>query len=364
MKKKVLFSLSHFEYSNGVSTALRSIIQNIDKEKYEIHILPLYKYDKDFAKPVKNMMKVKKGFGFYFRGFDKIVNFIPGWLLYKKFVKEKFDIEISFQIGAPTRCFASSKNPHRACWMHTFDEKMKQRKYYEKYPLMVTVARVGRDKLVKAGFQENGCDYCYNIIDEDVIIQKSNLPLDYKRKHKMVIVTVARMDPDKAYLRYVRTLEKYFNDEKNNQDVEFWLVGGGSEFENVKKFVKEHHMEERVILFGKKDNPYKYIKNADIYFCVSYREGFSTSAQEAAILGIPVMSVNVDGANELIRDAGCGLEVGNSEEAILRALSKAINNETLVEEWKNVATYSKIKFYKFNRIKKLESILDRVQKFT
>lgn len=363
MKKKVLFSLSHFEYSNGVSTALRAIVQNIDKEKFDVHILPIYKYDADFAKPVEKMMTVEKGFGFYFRGFDKIVDFIPGWLLYKMFVKEKYDIEISFQIGAPTRCFASSKNPHRACWMHTYDAKMKQRKYYEKYPLMVTVAKVGRDKLVKEGFPESGCDYCYNIIDEDVIIKKASEPLDYKRDHKTVIVTVARMDPDKAYPRYVHAIDKYLSDKKNNQDVEFWLVGGGSEFESVRTYVRDHHLEEHVILFGKQDNPYKYMRNADIYFCASYREGFSTSVQEAAILGIPVMSVNVDGANELIHDAGCGLVIENNEESICEALSKTFNNIKILEEWKLTAGKSKHNFYKSHRIEKIESILDRVHNF-
>lgn len=58
---------------------------------------------------------VVPGFNFYFRGFDKFVNMIPPRRIYKKFIKEKYDLEVAFQFGIPTKCIAVSENPHKLC---------------------------------------------------------------------------------------------------------------------------------------------------------------------------------------------------------------------------------------------------------
>lgn len=354
MKKKIIFAINHFEYSNGVSTALRSIIQNLNPEKYDIHLLPFYKFDKEFASPIMDKVTVEKGFGFYFRGFDKIINLVPAVLLYKLFVKDRYDLEISFQFGIPTRCFASSTNSNKICWMHTYDAKMVQGKYYKKYNEMITVAKIGRDKMLQAGF--DNCDYCYNIIDEDVINKKALEGLLIQKKHKFAVVTVARMMPDKAYMRYVKCLASVLKEKKI--DFEFWLIGGGSEESKVVEYIKQNCLEDQVLVLGKQNNPYKYMHKADLYFCVSYREGFSTACQEAALLGLPIISVNVDGAEEVVEEAGCGLVVGNSELGIVTALDYISENEMVIYDWRCKAEKSKTKFYKDCRIKKIEKILD------
>lgn len=358
MKKKILFATNHFRFSNGVASVLRSLIQNIDENKYDVYLLPFYEYDPVFAEPIKNKIKLVKGFGFYFRGFDKIIDWIPAKLLYRLFVREKFDIEVSFQYGVPTRCLSASKNPNRICWMHTYDSKMRQRKYYLKYPKMVNVAKIGMQKLIRDGFPPEKCDYCYNIIDESVIIDKSKEELEYRKIHRYAVVTVARMDHDKAYYRYCQCIKKYLDKKETNKDVEFWFLGDGSEREKVVQFVSCNGLENNIKVFGRQDNPYKYLANADLYFCASYREGFSTSAQEAAILGIPVMSVDVDGAQELMELSGVGKVIKNDENAIISELTAVLNNETLLNEWKTNAWKNKERFYKKSRIERVEQILD------
>ena len=43
------------------------------------------------------------------------------------------------------------------------------------------------------------------------------------------------------------------------------------------------------MLLGKKENPYPYIKNCDIYALLSNYEGFGMSVIEAEILGKPIL---------------------------------------------------------------------------
>ena len=359
-KKKVLFVINHFRFSDGVAKVLRSLIDNIDYKRFEIHLLPIYGYDEEFARPIIGKFKLLRGFGFYFHGLDKIVGMINTRLLYKILIKEKYDVEISFQYGLPTRLLSVSNNMHRICWMHTFDNEMEQKKYDMKYPLMVTVSKIGRKKLIEKGFSPEKCVYCYNIIDENEILAKASEQLQYKKQHDIVITTVARMDADKGYIRYAKCIKQYIDDEKNNKNVEFWFVGGGSEENTVREYVDENNLNDVIKIFGKQNNPYKYMNASNLYFCASFREGFSTSCQEASLLGIPVVSVNVDGAVELIEDSQCGRVIPNDDTSILKGLEEVLNDNNMLEQWKGISESNRHKFFKANRIKKIENIIDSI----
>lgn len=354
MRKKVLFVINHFGFSNGVATVLRNLIANLDENEYDISLLAIYKFNKEFAAPIINKIKVIKGYSFYFRGLDKLINLIPDKMIYRNFVKEKYDLEVAFQFGIPTKCIALSPNPNKLCWMHGYDEKMQLREYYKKFPKVINVAKAGRDKMIAEGFSEAKCDYCYNIIDETFIKEEAKEACHIKKTHKYSIVTVGRLAPDKAFLRYLTCIKEIVSKYKN---AEFWIIGGGSEEKKMLQYIEDNSLEEFVKMTGKQKNPYKFIKSADLYFCCSYREGFSTSCQEAALLGVPVVSVEVNGAKELIEMSGCGVVINNDEEGICNGLLQIFENEGQIEKWKELADISKEKFYKKDRIKKAESIL-------
>ncbi len=354
-KKKILFVLNHFKFSNGVAATLRSLVQNINKEKYDIHILPLYIWDKEFSAPIESMATIHKGIGFYFKGLDKIVNRIPLKLLYRLFIKGKYDVEIAYQYGLSTKMIAGSSNPRKICWMHTYDAPMTLREFYKKYPKIITVAKIGSKKLQLEGF--NNADYCYNIIDEEDLKEKASVSIsDFNLKtNKMVIATVCRLDPDKAILRQIRCIEQIPNIENK---CEFWIIGGGSEFLTAQKYVSDNKLDSFIKLLGPQNNPYKFLVNADLYLCASLREGFSTACQEAAILGIPVISTNVDGAQELIDIAECGCVIPNDQESITNNLSEILSNKNLISSWQQTAQKTKYRFYKADRINKIEQVIE------
>ena len=354
MKKKVLFVTNHFRFSNGVATVLRNLIANLDENEYDISLLAIYEFNKAFAEPIMHKIKVVPGYNFYFRGFDKFVNLIPPKHIYKKFVKEHYDLEVAFQFGIPTKCIAVSPNPHKLCWMHTYDANMVLREYYKMFPKVINVAKAGRDKMVAAGFNEGKCDYCYNIIDETAILEAAKEECPIQKTHKYSVVTVARLAPDKAFMRYLECIKETV---KIYRDAEFWIIGGGSEEEKMRQYVKDNGLEEFVKMPGKQTNPYKFVKEADLYFCCSYREGFSTSCQEAALLGIPVISVEVDGARELEKLSGCGTVIANDAESICKQLPEILKDEKLINQWKTQASSVKTTFYKEERVKQADDIL-------
>ncbi len=94
--------------------------------------------------------------------------------------------------------------------------------------------------------------------------------------------------------------------------------------------------DDSVVLTGFVDNPFKYVKNADLFVCSSHREGYSTAVTEALILGVPVISTEVSGAKELVSN-GCGAVCANNEEALYNAIKQALKNENLLAEYKQNA---------------------------
>lgn len=355
MMKKILFVINHFRYSNGVAAALYNLISNLDENEYDIHLLALYELDEEFVAPIIHKISIVKGFGFYLRGFDRIVNMIPPKLLYRHFISDKYDVEVSFQYGIPTKMVAYSDNCNKICWMHTYDTEMYLRRYYERYKKIVTVARVGREKLIRDGFREDVTDYCYNIIDEARINQMAQEPLSIKRNSKYVIITVARLNPDKACMRYMQCIKKVV---EKYRDVEFWILGDGVERPKMEQFVTNNTLGENVKILGLQKNPYKFMREADMYFCASYREGFSTACQEAAIMGLPVLSVDVDGAEELIELAECGKVIPNTDTAIVDNLISVLNEDLTIETWKRTAMLTRSNFWKEERLKKIKKVLD------
>lgn len=72
-------------------------------------------------------------------------------------------------------------------------------------------------------------------------------------------------------------------------DIYWYIIGFGPDEELIRKKIKEAHMENRVVLLGKKENPYPYISACDLYVQPSRYEGKCVTVREAQMLGKPVV---------------------------------------------------------------------------
>lgn len=85
----------------------------------------------------------------------------------------------------------------------------------------------------------------------------------------------------------------------------------------------ENNLTDTFTFLGYRDNPYKYVKKADLYVCSSRREGFSTAVTEALIVGTPVVSTNCSGAYELLgKNNEYGIVTENNEDALYEGIKK------------------------------------------
>ena len=68
-------------------------------------------------------------------------------------------------------------------------------------------------------------------------------------------------------------------------DVKWYLIGFGLEEDLIRRNIREAGMEERVILLGRRENPYPYLANCDLYVQPSRYEGCAVAVREAQLLG-------------------------------------------------------------------------------
>ena len=94
-------------------------------------------------------------------------------------------------------------------------------------------------------------------------------------------------------------------------DIKWFIIGYGSvEIEQeVRDNAQREGVTDRVILLGKKENPYPYIKACDIYVQPSRYEGKSITVREAQILCKPVIVTNYPTASSQIQSGLDGVIV-------------------------------------------------------
>ncbi|WP_243317508.1 glycosyltransferase [Geothrix paludis] len=108
--------------------------------------------------------------------------------------------------------------------------------------------------------------------------------------------------------------------------VQWYLVGFGPDEVLIRRRIAEEGVGDRVIILGKKANPYPYMKACDLYVQPSRYEGKAVTVREAQILGKPVLITAYDTAPSQIRHGEdgwiCSLDPQGIAEAIQMLLTK------------------------------------------
>lgn len=113
-------------------------------------------------------------------------------------------------------------------------------------------------------------------------------------------------------------------------DLRWYIVGFGSDEALIRQKIAEAGMKDHVILLGKKENPYPYIKACDVYLQPSRYEGKSVTVREAQILCKPVIVTDYPTAKSQIQDGVDGVIVPMDNEGCARGIVNVIRNKELL----------------------------------
>ena len=111
----------------------------------------------------------------------------------------------------------------------------------------------------------------------------------------------------------------------------WYIIGFGDTAETTENIIKTN-TDDCVKLLGKKENPYPYIANCDIYVQPSRYEGKSVTVREAQILGKPIIITNYPTAISQVKDGIDGIICNINNDSIAEAIyNLAQNKETQIE---------------------------------
>ncbi len=150
-------------------------------------------------------------------------------------------------------------------------------------------------------------------------------PVEYIHQHSFV--TAARLSEEKGLLRCV----SIFSDlHERGIDVYWTIVGDGPLKDKLKEYINQFRANDYIILAGEHANCYRYIINAKYFLLPSFHEAAPMVYDEAACLGIPIITTDTLSAVEMVEKRNLGLVCPNNEQGIKLGLERAINGEVSI----------------------------------
>jgi glycosyltransferase involved in cell wall biosynthesis len=247
---------------------------------------------------------------------------------------EKYDIAVDYQgMGFfPTYYVANYIDAERKyTWIHNdisvMPENMDwQKQIYDNYDKVYCVSKqVMKATALKMPFTAEKLDTFYNIIPVDEIIRQSQLPCE-ELKGKCKILTIGRLSFQKGYDGAFRVISRLA---KCGYDIDYFVIGEGEQRIELEKLINELKINDRIHLLGYQSNPYKYLKQCDIYFQPSRFEGFCITLGEAKIFYKPIVTTDFAGAKEQIENNVTGMIVPCDEDKMFKALLEMVKNPSL-----------------------------------
>lgn len=354
----------------GAEKVLVNLVNNMDKTKFYITVLTLFGggVNRQF---LMSHIKDKYVFKKQFPGNTKIFNLFSPKTLYKHFIKEHYDIIVSYLEGPTARIVSgcTDKNTKLVSWIHCRMENDKSgsvgfRNFdeakicYNKFDYTACVSKWVKDYFTETFQFSNPIGVLYNTIETDEILEKSKEKIDDVQfsDNCYNICSVGKISQVKGFDRLARIHKRLLDDGINNH---VYIFGIGEDKAKLEDYLAENNLQETFTFMGYNTNPYKYVKNCDLYVCSSHSEGFSTSVTESLIVGTPVVTTLCSGMQEMLGENNeYGIVTDNNEDALYEGVKKMLIEDGLLEYYAKQAEERGKFFDTKTTVKAVEEMLE------
>jgi len=351
---KIMFIVSRYEI-NGVCRVASDLINSLDKQKYEVLLLAEkidnYHYPVDEDIKIINL-DVASAESF----FNKIRNIFRILLkIRKKVIAEKPDIVLSF--GDTINCYAllatlycrhikviiteHSERFFNHGIKHDFSG-IKDKLAFIMYKFLIFFLYRRADSIIAVSQR------IADLINKRYMVSRAKIKVinnptniskiikmrdekvdDFKFKKGVYYISlVSRLSPEKKIERLIKSIDIL----RNKLNVELIIIGDGIDKEKLRETTASFGLTDIVYFLGYKLNPYKYLKNIDVFVLPSDYEGFPMALIEAMVCGVPVVASDISATKDIIKDGVDGFLVDAENSAVL---SERIYNLIINKELKN-----------------------------
>lgn len=348
MKKIIILMPSMF--IGGAERSLLGLLETIDYSQYDVSLF-LYRHEGEFLKFIPDQVHLLPEMPQY-RTFDTPIRYllcnrkirfglrrmlskVAMWL-HTKTTGEKRGVWMSMQytarflqpllpdipgeydvgmmfLGIADTLINKVQAKKKITWNHTdydtlFPNRSMDLETYSKVDAVVSVSPACTEK-IKAFYPElaNKAITIENALAGQFIEQcAKELQIDMLSDETTTLLSIGRFCDAKNFDNVPDICHRLVED---GLDVKWYLIGYGGDEPLIRQKIAEAGMGDRVIILGKKDNPYPYMRACDLYVQPSRYEGKAVTVREAQLLGKPVVITNYATAGSQLEDGIDGVIV-------------------------------------------------------
>lgn len=370
-KKRVLFIMPSM-FIGGAERSLLGLFDKFDYKKYDVSLF-LYRHEGEFLQyipeqvnlmpaikeyatfdvPIKLLLKSdlwrfgvarirgkfrlkrqrkKNNYGVWAsmqnisRSLQPLLPKIPG----------NFDVAISF-LGVPDVLLNKVNAKMKIAWNHTDysilgPDKEYDRRLYSELDYIVSVSEPCTVQFLSIYPEfEKKAITIQNLISEELLQRQAEEPITDMIccGNEIILLSVGRFSDAKNFdnIPFICKLIR-----QQGINVKWYLIGYGGDEMLIRQCIRETGMKDYVIILGKKENPYPYIKACDLYVQPSRYEGKCVSVVEAQILHKPVVITNYATSSSQLKNGIDGMIVPMDNEGCAKGIAEVIRNKELQEQ--------------------------------
>lgn len=359
-KKRILVVMPGPMELGGVERSLIGLLESIDYEQYSVDLFlyghhgPLFAQIPDkvnILPEVKELAYLRDSFGqkikhgcfvsAAFRLKDAVLKKLGGRVNYDKTwasvaricaprLKQTYDLALSFFLPFD---FLGEKVDAKVKlgWIHTdyssedadWDAMLEQ---YSKVDYIIAVSQKCADAFAEKLPQlRPHIRVIENILPEKLVCQQADeFTVEAEMPAKGIrLLSIGRFCTAKNFDNVPDICARLL---QSGLDLCWYIIGFGGDEALIRQKIKEAGMENRVILLGKKENPYPYIKACDLYVQPSRYEGKCVSVLEAQMLGKPVVITCYATSASQLKDGVDGIIVPKDNEGCADGIARLLRD--------------------------------------
>lgn len=183
-----------------------------------------------------------------------------------------------------------------------------------------------------------------------------------------IILTVGRLSKQKSQVDLIKAFSIV---NKKMPRSTLIILGDGPLKKQLISLISELKLEDKVKLMGFVDNPYIYMKNADLFVLSSIYEGFPNVIIEAMYCGLPIVSTDCpSGPDEILSESnhkskyGILVPLKNGavcSQILADSILSILQSNQLLEEFKTKSLLRALEYSNTHIIEKWEKLLESVK---
>ena len=255
---------------------------------------------------------------------------------------EQYDLAVAYIEGGATYYVADHvKAKKKAAFIHV-DYGMAgytralDKECYAAYDKVFTVSGEVREAFLKAYPEwEEKTEVFHNLINRERIYALAGQPGGFTDDYDGYrLLTVGRLTEQKDFSQSIRAMELL---KQQGIRARWYILGEGGQRSELERLIRELQLEQDFFLPGVVENPYCYMRQADIYVHATRFEGKSIAIQEAQVLGKPLLVSDCSGNREQVEHGVDGLLCDMTPEAICEGIKELLTDKEKRERFGEMA---------------------------